>query len=250
MRPYFSLYTMYLHLHVKFLVVTCILYTCLQQLVLYYVYSYIHVFQISAKIIQQIYFTHVQSTHVCRILESLSRFSSLVEIPQNATNNGTSIFFTQSTYAILVQDIPIENFSSQAFSVDLGSVEEAIAGIADGEIDQDRLLMALNVLPNATASAEILLFDPEIVNKSGNVSNTERLFYTVFLSTSLFLTPSTDCDEFAIGSIILSVTFNVSDSSNRNATIILNFLQSEEVSAAILHHYLYHHVLILCSNCN
>ena len=128
-------------------------------------------------------------------------------------------------------------------------MEEAIAGIADGDIDQDRLLMALNVIPNATASAEVLFY-PEIVNKSGNVSNTERLFYTVFLSTSLFLTPSTDSDEFAIVSIILSVRFNVSASSrNRNATIILNFAQNEEVSAAVLHHYLHHHVLILCSKC-
>ncbi len=101
------------------------------------------------------------------------------------------------------------------FSADLGEV----SGVET--IDEGSLIKSNETLSNATASAEV----PASIFE-GNDS--QRLSYSVFLLDSLFLTPETDCNDFAIVSVILSVNANIS-AANLSEGVLLTFQQLEQV---------------------
>ena len=128
----------------------------------------------------------------------------------------------QENFAMVVQDIDPATFNGEAFSADLGPVDRVIEDISS-DIDEDRLVRMVDVIPNATASVQL----PEsFFNESGNA--TERIYYAVFLSDTLHLTPDTMCPNGSVASIIL--TIQVNGSSNLNGNITLNFQQLSEVS--------------------
>ena len=98
---------------------------------------------------------------------------------------------------------------------------------------------------NATATAEVpssIIFQGnqngyQRRNQNGyqclNQSCYQRLSYGVFLYDSLFLTPETNCDEFGVISLILSVNTNVSI-GNHSEGIILTFQHLEQVLYCLL----------------
>ena len=156
----------------------------------------------------------------CRILESLDTLALSIEIPTNATEG--AVVLAQENYAIVVRDINPSTFTGEAFSADLGPVDRVVQDTS-GDIDEGNLVRMVDVIANATASVQL----PEsFFNESANA--TERIYYAVFLSDTLFLTPDTMCPNGSIVSII--VTVQVNGSSTLNGNITLNFQQLSEVS--------------------
>ena len=139
-----------------------------------------------------------------RLLQSVRRFANTVPIPANSTNN--TLAFPLDNFALLLRDVNPESFSGESFSVNLGSVEEAIRNSSG--ISEEVLVTMMDPLPNATASVELpqSLFD----GSTAYASPWQRIVYSIFLSNSLFLTLDTNCENFAIGSIILGVDVNSS----------------------------------------
>lgn len=106
-------------------------------------------------------------------------------------------------------------------SADLGEVNEA------DEIDPDSLTTSNQTFANATASVGV----PASIFE-GVQNDSQRLSYSVFLLNSLFLTPETDCSDFAIASVILSVNTNIS-AANLSEGVLLTFQQLEQVKLSM-----------------
>ena len=160
----------------------------------------------------------------CRILESLDTLALSIEIPTNGSNG--TVVLAQENFAIVVQDIDPSTFTGEAFSADLGPVDGTMEGVS-GNINENNLVRMADVIANATASVQL----PEsFFDESGN--ETERIYYAIFLSDTLFLTPDTTCPNGSIASII--VTVQVNGSSTLNGNITFNFQQLGEVSSTDL----------------
>ena len=139
-----------------------------------------------------------------RLLQSLRRFANTVPIPANSTNN--TLAFPLDNFALLLRDVNPESFSGESFNVNLGPVEEAIRNSSG--ITKEALVTMMDPLPNATASVKLpqSLFD----GNTTYVLPSQRIVYSVFLTNALFLTLDTNCENSAIGSIILGVDVNSS----------------------------------------
>ena len=112
--------------------------------------------------------------------------------------------FSRRNYALRIDEIDPDKFLGESLSVDLGSVEEAM-NRSSGNIDPEALLTQMNPLTNTTGS---LTVSEEVVN--GGNSDVLRLIFSVFLSSSLFPTASSNT---TVGSIILNVrltNYNIS----------------------------------------
>lgn len=153
-----------------------------------------------------------------RILRSIQQLASSFSIPENATNNST--IFSQNNFAILVQDIDQNRFQGQTFSAILGSADQAIN--SNEEIDPSDLIVMPDPVPNATVSATL---PPSVV--TDNCPAFDRIFYIVHVTNTLFLTPETNCEDYTIGSIVITVGMN--GCSNFSEEIELDFDQLDEV---------------------
>ena len=142
-------------------------------------------------------------------------------MPTNSTND--TLAFALNNFALLLRNVNPMNFSGELFSIDLGTVGEAIRT----GIDEESL--ATTLIPNATASA---ILPESLFEEDVNTAPRQRVTFSVFLTNTLFLTPETDCRESAIGSVVLSVGVNSSttNTSLSNARIRLVFRQDREVS--------------------
>lgn len=162
-----------------------------------------------------------------RLFESLRRFVNMVPMPNNSTND--TLAFALNNFAILLQDVDPRNFSGEAFSVNLGPIQEAVNNTS--RINEESLVTMMAPLPNATASAEL----PESLfttNTPGNPVPRRRVTFSVFLTNTLFLTPETDCTNSTIGSVVLGIGVNNSVPNFRlsGGGIRLVFQQYREVS--------------------
>ena len=99
----------------------------------------------------------------------------------------------------------------------------------DEIVDENNIVKTDKAIPNATASADV---PASIIGGSQNDS--QRLSYSVFLLNSLFLTPETDCEKFAIASVILSVNVNISI-ANLSEGVLLTFQMQEQVYIIRIH---------------
>jgi len=150
----------------------------------------------------------------------------MVPMPENSTND--TLAFALNNFAILLQDVDPRNFSGEAFSVNLGPIQEAINNTS--RINEESLVTMMTPLPNATASAEL----PESLfttNTPGNPVPRRRVIFSVFLTNTLFLTPETDCTNSTIGSVVLGIGVNSSVPNFRLSSggIRLVFQQYREV---------------------
>ena len=157
---------------------------------------------------------------IFRLLSSLATFSDEVEVSPNMSTR-RAVYALQN-FALQVQDVNVTAFTRETFSVDLGSVEEAINNTHT--INQSALVTMMEALSNATASAQIpnSVFDgcrnQETLTNQINYDRANRLSYIVFRRSGLFQTSSTNnvqssnANDFllenannSIGSIILGV---------------------------------------------
>ena len=129
------------------------------------------------------------------ILQSLETFSENVEV--NFTNRDRPTF-TRENFAIQLRQIDISNFAGESFNVDLGTVEEAMNN--SGNIDPLALVSLLNPLSNATGSLTVSNRVAERIDS--NASNSGRLGYSVFVSSSLFPTESANT---TVASVVLNL---------------------------------------------
>ena len=130
-----------------------------------------------------------------RLLSSLETFAD--EVETNTSANRT--LYALQSFALQVQDVDETTFAGEAFSVDLGSVEEATN--ITNTIDQSALVTMMEALNSATASLQIsnsVLSACE--NQGTHANNNYRLSYSVFRSDGLFQSMNANN---SIGSIII-----------------------------------------------
>ena len=129
------------------------------------------------------------------ILQSLETFSENVDVNFTDDNRPT---FTRGNFAIQLQQIDVSNFAGESFNVDLGTVKEAMN--KSGSIDPEALLTLLNPRSNATGSLTVSNRVAERIDS--NASNSGRLGYSVFVSSSLFPTESVNT---TVASVVLNL---------------------------------------------
>lgn len=160
-----------------------------------------------------------------RLLQSLIQVTQNVPIVPtdnntNVTTNATNrVVFALRNFGVVLQDVPVDSFSGEVFSVDLGPVGEAIR--MNGSIGEDSLRTALEAVPNATASLS--------VPSSAKLKST-RLVYSAFLLNSLFIDNASSCENYTIGSIIISVFYNSTFDNSKNESIGVSLQEYREVN--------------------
>ena len=146
------------------------------------------------------------------ILQSLEAFSENVDV--NFTD-GDQPTFTRKNFAIQLQQIDISKFVGESFNVDLGTVEEATK--KSGNIDPRALVSLLSPLSNATGSLTVSNRVAERIDS--NASNSGRLGYSVFVSSSLFPTESVNT---TVASVVLNLKLSGYTESNDTIDDLFN----------------------------
>ena len=125
-------------------------------------------------------------------------FSDLLDLSTSSNDSEQDmdgVVFGFDTYALQLQDVD----DLQTFSVNLGSVEDALQsedGFGDSLITSE---MVMDVLVKSTASVYL---PDSFFSMLTNNTNRSRLSYSVFLTDILFQSPNQS--SFDIGSIIVS----------------------------------------------
>ena len=153
----------------------------------------------------------------------------------NETNNKTIFGFV--TYALQVQEFDPLKFNGQMFTVNLGSVEEAMNSTGIQEKDLITSEIVMSVLTNATASVRI---PSDLIHEMGYTDNNcqveslnssqHRLGYSVFLSDILF--QSLTQSQYRVGSIIISVRLKCLE-SNLTMPIQTTFRTDSQVNITL-----------------
>ena len=153
--------------------------------------------------------------YLYRILDNLAMFSDLLDLSTSSNDSEQDmdgVVFGFDTYALQLQDVD-DLFNGQTFSVNLGSVEDALQsedGFSDSLVTSE---MVMDVLVKSTASVYL---PDSFFSMLTNNTNRSRLSYSVFLTDILF--QSRNQSSFDIGSIIVSTRLN-------NVATLLNPIQ-------------------------
>ena len=138
----------------------------------------------------------------------------------NDTANQT--IFAFKAFALQVQVLDPEEYHGQTFSVDLGSVEEAMK--LEQKIDQGDLItsgMVMDAVTNATASIQLPenLFESLDSCNFTNLTSTsiQRLSHSVFLSDALF--QNINQSHLKIGSIIIAARLMCANNVTLNTSV-------------------------------
>ena len=158
-------------------------------------------------------------------MNGLSTFADL--LPVNFTEADDKVVLGYDTYALQLQDIDLKQFNGQTFTVNLGSVENALGleGPFSDALMTSELVMQIH--DNSTATVEIPNDFSESLDEcnsnrlSSFLSSQQRLSYSVFLTDILF--QSQNQSRFDIGSIIVSTRLRCADNSTLLNPITLIF---------------------------
>ena len=146
--------------------------------------------------------------------------SDLLDLSASSGNASgeDKVIFGFDTYALQLQDVDPDLFGGQIFTVNLGSVEDALQSDGNLGASLNTSEMVMNILVNITTSSVKLpenFFTGSMNGSKENGSNSTnelRLSYTVFLTDILFQSPTQS--SFDIGSIILSTRLSSEVESN------------------------------------
>ena len=142
----------------------------------------------------------------------MEAFSENVNINFTDGNRPT---FTRENFALQLQQIDISIFAGESFNVDLGTVEKAMNNSEN--IDPQALVSLLNPLSNVTGS---LTVSSRVSGRIDiNASNSVRLGYSVFVSSSLFPTESVNT---TVASVILNLKLSGYTKSNDTIDDLFN----------------------------
>ena len=146
--------------------------------------------------------------------------------------NTTSAIFTRKTYALQVNDIVTSNFQGQTFSVDLGSVQEAMNISSIIREEAIETISRIKAYQNWTASVQV---PASIFQDLGQSGGQQRLSYAVFVRDTLFQSSEENQSNLTVGSVIVAVRVNGTTASGNLSTPITVTFQASEVSG-----YKYH----------
>ena len=164
----------------------------------------------------------------------MESFLDRVILSDDENNTLQERVFAFETFALQLQEVDPESYKAQAFTVNLGSIED-ISNIS-GKIPDESLMIQDSVMENATASVQLPddlldhLVDCNEVNASvDNTTLTRRLSYSIFLSNALF--QSTEVDKYELGSVIVAARMNINcgNGTSLNTHITATFATNKTV---------------------
>ena len=161
-----------------------------------------------------------------RLLDSLTNFSNKLEI-----TNATSVTFTRTTFAIQVNNINASSFQGETFSVNLGSVEEAVD--ISSTIREEALETASGNMTYQSSTASVRV-PRSVFQELGLVGDQQRLSYAVFLRDTLFQSSDQNQSNLTVGSVIVAVTVNGTSVGGNLSTPITVTFQASEVSGRVI----------------
>lgn len=168
--------------------------------------------------------------HFCRILNNLAYFSDSVDVTSSNNTSGNKLLLGYDTYALQLQNIDTDKFKGQTFSVNLGSVEEAMQTKEEFEDALKTSEMIMQVLDNSTAAVQLpenFLATIEEC-RDDDTNPLQRLSYSVFLTDILF--QGQNQSKFDIGSIIVSTRLRCAENITLTNPVILIFNTVEKLN--------------------
>ena len=149
----------------------------------------------------------------------------------NSTKNQTVFAF--KVFALQIQDLDPQEYQGQTFSIDLGSVEEAMK--VEQRIEEGDLMTSETVMEAVSLAATASILLPQNLFESHNscsfTSQTsatqKRLSYSVFLSDILF--QNLNQSHLKIGSIIVAARLKCADNATLNTSVHSTFQVNREV---------------------
>ena len=154
--------------------------------------------------------------------------------PLGNSTGEEKVLFALDTYALQMQDIQPGLFRGQIFSVNLGSVDEALkreGAINDSALKTSEIIVrAMNSSTAAVEIAENFISDiPECGPEQPGY--TRRLSYFVFMTNILF--QSMNLTTAGIGSVIISTRLSCAGNGSLPTPITTRFQTSEEVCSEL-----------------
>lgn len=135
-----------------------------------------------------------------RILGNLAVFSDSISASED-----DMIQFALDTYALQLQNIDSSLFNGQTFTINLGSVEEALSmgnGLR-GTLKTSEMVM--KILENTTAAVQLPNNFFETMQECNVGIKWQRLSYFAFLTDVLFQSQNQSESGFHLGSIIVTI---------------------------------------------
>lgn len=168
-------------------------------------------------------------------------FADLLSV-NSTDSDDDKLVLGYDTYALQLQDIDLGKFNGQTFTVNLGSVQNAIyteGSISDALKTSERVM---KILDNSTAAIQI----PEDFSESLSECNNDdllmaaflprsqqRLSYSVFLTDILF--QSKNQSRYDIGSLIVSTRLRCAENSTLLNPITAIFSTFDQVENCALY---------------
>ena len=160
-------------------------------------------------------------------MDNLAIFTDSLDL--TLLTNSSVDKFVYDTYALQMQDIDPDTFKGQTFTINLGSVEEALNS-TEGFKDESLKIseMDLEVPDNSTAAVQIPEKFIEECQMENTSNLTQRLSYNVFITDVLFQSLKVN-STLAIGSIIVSTRLNCKMNSSLSTPIRVIFRTNDKV---------------------
>ena len=159
-------------------------------------------------------------------------FTDSLDLTLSTNSSVDKLVFVYDTYALQMQDIDPNTFKGQTFTVNLGSVEEALdstegfkeKSLKISEMDPDDSTAAVQI-------SEEVIEECQMENTSSS-NLTQRLSYNVFITDILFQSLKVN-STLAIGSIIVSTRLRCKMNSSLSNPIRVIFLTNDKVNTAL-----------------
>ena len=163
--------------------------------------------------------------YLCRILDNLATLSDLLDLSTTnmSSTKDDKLILGFDTYALQFQDINITLFKGQTFSVELGSVEDAMNSekILNESLKTFEMINE-NSTANSTATVKVPANSFEMIEECAR----PRLSYLVFLSDILFQSQN---ERFDIGSIIVTTRLRCAENASMFIPIRVALRTNEKV---------------------
>ena len=163
-------------------------------------------------------------------MDNLATFSDELNLTSSNVSSDGKAVFSLDTFALQLQDIDPDFFNGQTFSVNLGSVGDAMELKGDIENSLMTSKAVVKILHNSTASVQLPdNFLDAVQGCTGDDMPIDlRLSYSVFLTDILFQSHYNQ-NQSDIGSIVVATRLGCADNSSLLNPIQVSFRTVEEV---------------------
>ena len=145
------------------------------------------------------------------MLDAVMGVTAEIPIPENRTE---PVVLPLDSFAVSVQEVNVEEFDMEVFSVSLGS------NFFSGDLELNENNLNFSSVPSSTASLTL----PESLFDSRPASNSSRITRSVFLTDALYLRRNDSTLE--VGSVIIAASVVNSSVQGLEPPIILTFLKN------------------------